>query len=124
MRGYVVLFDRYYLFDYNRHLRVAGHERILFRLHRYLLERLYPRPDLVIFLDAPASVLFARKREGTVESLERRRQSFLKLGEELPNFVRVDATLPLSRVCREVLDHIERVASGLASGSRLTEERS
>ena len=48
MRGHIVLCDRYYLFDYNRHLRVQGQERILYRLHRFLLERLYPRPTLVI----------------------------------------------------------------------------
>ena len=40
------------------------------RLHGVFLDRWYPRPDLVIFLDAPAEVLFARKHEGTIPLLE------------------------------------------------------
>ncbi|MGD8727870.1 MAG: hypothetical protein PVH40_09505 [Gemmatimonadales bacterium] len=124
MRGYIVLCDRYYPFDFNRHLQVDGQERRLFRFHRYLLERLYPRPTLVIFLDAPAAVLFARKREGTLESLEARRQSFLRLDQELPNFVRIDATRPVSEVVQEVSNHIRRIAGLGPTGSRLTEERS
>lgn len=123
LRGYIVLCDRYYLFDYNRHLQVEGHERKLFRLHRYLLEKFYPHPTLVIFLDAPAPVLFARKREGTIESLETRRRSFLMLGRELPNFIRVDATRPLAEVCEEIRDHIRRVSGPSPNGARLSEER-
>jgi thymidylate kinase len=121
-RGYLVLYDRYYLFDYSRHLRLEGHDRLSSRLHRLALEKLYPRPTLVVYLDAPAELLFARKREGTVESLDARRRAFLDHGEELDNFVRVDVAQPLSTVCREVADHIRQLTAGKRIG-RLREQR-
>jgi hypothetical protein len=37
-----------------------------------MLEHFYPKPNLVIYLDAPAEMLFARKKEGTIELLEQR----------------------------------------------------
>jgi thymidylate kinase len=103
-RGYVVLYDRHFIFDFAP--EIAAEPTVEKRLHRWLLEHLYPRPDLVIFLDAPGEVLFARKGESTVDELERRRQAFLRQGARLPNFVRVDATQPLAEVCDEVLAYI------------------
>jgi len=72
-----------------------------------MLTRCYPRPQLVIFLDAPAEILFARKGEGSVELLQWRRQEYLALREVLPNFTVVDATLPLDQVIDEVVTVIE-----------------
>jgi hypothetical protein len=61
-------------------------------------------------LDAPGHVLFARKRESTVEELERRRQAFLRQGERLPGFVRIDATRPLDEVYADVAAVVLRFA--------------
>ena len=66
----------------SRRRRVAG--RCLRRIHGYNLRRLYPRPDLVILLDAPAEVFFARKGEGTLESIESRRQEYLAQRDDVP----------------------------------------
>jgi thymidylate kinase len=66
------------------------------------LRRFYPRPDLIICLDAPAEVLFARKGEGTPELLERRRQEYLQLRQVAPHFVIVDATQTEEEVVRLV----------------------
>lgn len=108
-RGYIVLFDRHFLFDYYFHDVYAqktadGPQGRLFssRLHGQILERFYPRPDLVIFLDAPAEVLLARKQEGTLESMTHRRQEYLQLRDLVPNFVTVDATQPQEQVIQEV----------------------
>lgn len=108
-RGYIVLFDRHFLFDYYFHdvyARKAGggsQDRLLSsRIHGQILERFYPRPDLVIFLDAPAEVLLARKQEGTLESMAHRRQEYLQLRDLVPNFVTVDATQPQAQVIQEV----------------------
>ena len=109
LRGHVVVYDRYFPFDYSRHLRVAGQERWSFRLHRFVLEKFYPRPTKVIYLDAPAEVLYARKRDGTLESLEARRQAFLSQGRELPNFVCIDATRPLDEIISEVAILMQRM---------------
>jgi thymidylate kinase len=122
-RGHVVVYDRYFLFDYSRHLRVEGQDRKSFRFHRFVLEKLYPRPTKVIYLDAPAEVLYSRKREGTLESLEARRRAFLSQGRELANFVCIDATQPLSEVASEVAAHIDQIA-GRRPSCRFREQSS
>lgn len=106
LRGYVVLYDRHYVFDFAPEIAARPAETLDRRLHRWCLTHLYPRPDLVIFLDAPGSVLFARKGESTAEELERRRQGFLRQGERIRNFVRVDATRPLEVVYQDIAERI------------------
>lgn len=106
LRGFVVLYDRHFVFDFAPEIAAGPGESLDRRVHRWCLAHLYPRPDLVIFLDAPGAVLFARKGESTEEELERRRQAFLRQGERIPNFVRVDATRPLEVVYAEIADRV------------------
>jgi thymidylate kinase len=106
MRGYIVLYDRHFLFDFAISVDDASRDSCTRRLHRWCVRHVYPRPKLVIYLDAPAEVLFARKGEWGLEALERRRQAFLQLGKQTPNFVQVDATQPLDEVYAEVTHHI------------------
>jgi hypothetical protein len=101
-RGFAVLYDRHFVFDFGPGVGDDQREPIDKRLHRWWLWRFYPRPDLTIFLDAPGAVLFARKGELSPEELERRRQAFLRIGETVPNFVRVDATRPLPEVYADI----------------------
>ena len=107
-RGEVVVFDRHFFADYYAYdVAVKPRRTASRRLHGFILARLYPKPDLVIYLDAPAEVLFERKGEGTLESLERRRREYLELGEVLDGFAVVDANRPLEAVTREVAGAIE-----------------
>ena len=103
-RGYVVLFDRHFFVDYYDYDVVdRGTPRPLSRrIHGFMLDHVYPKPDLVIYLDAPAEVLFARKGEGTVEALERRRGDYARLCDVVEQFVTVDATGTKDEVEREV----------------------
>lgn len=103
-RGSVVVFDRHFFFDYYLHDISPGQDSlpVTRRIHGFLLNRIYPKPDLVICLDAPAEVLFARKPEGTLESLERRRREYLQMRPLFANFVLVDASRPLDEVTRVV----------------------
>ena len=102
-RGSIVVFDRHFFADYYAYDIAAGARRPLARrLHGLILARLYPRPDLTIYLDAPADVLLARKGEGTPELLERRRADYLDLAHVLDPFVVVDATSTLEDVTQEV----------------------
>jgi thymidylate kinase len=106
-RGSIVVFDRHFFADYYAYdVRAAARRSAARRLHGFVLSRLYPRPDLVIYLDAPADVLFARKGEGTLESLEQRRREYLELGKILPRFVVIDASRPLETVVEEVVHAI------------------
>lgn len=111
LRGFVVLYDRHFIFDFAPEIQEHLGDSLERRLHQGFLSRLYPRPDLVVFLDAPGEVLFARKGESTVAELERRRQAFLRHGRKLPNFVTVDATRPLDEVYEEIMTHVHRLLS-------------
>lgn len=103
-RGYLVLFDRHFIADHyvDRDLHRQQTQTLSSRFRTFLLERVYPQPDLVIYLDAPADVLFARKGEGTLESLERRRAEYLGLGTRTKNFVVVDTVQQEDAVAHEV----------------------
>jgi thymidylate kinase len=110
--GMVVLFDRHYYPDYYAYdiAKGQGPRPLHRRIHGWLLEHVFPKPDLLIYLDAPAEVLFERKQEGSVELLERRRQDYLAMADVVPAFVRVDATLPLEEVVAAVSELICRRA--------------
>lgn len=108
LRGRIVVFDRHFFLDYY-HADVENGRRRgpAQRLHGWMLERVYPKPDLVIMLDAPAEVLHARKPEATVAWLERRRQQYLELAPLVPEFVVVDVDRPLDAALAEVVAAIE-----------------
>jgi thymidylate kinase len=104
LRGYIVLVDRHFVFDYYYHDVVPSRRYRPFssRVHGFHLKYLYPRPDLVICLDAPAAVLHARKGEGTVAAIEQRRQEYLQLAGLVPHFEIVDVTQPEDDVAAQV----------------------
>ena len=102
--GNIVLFDRHFFSDYYAyHIATGGQGRPLGdRIHGFMLAHIYPKPDLVIYLDAPAEVLFARKGEGTITALERRRQEYFQMRNLVKNFTVVDASQPEDDVTRKV----------------------
>jgi hypothetical protein len=108
LRGYYVLFDRHFYFDYYAHdIANTDPKRPLgSRIHGYMLQKLYPKPDFVIFLDAPTEVLFARKPERTIDILEGKRQEYLRLREIVKNFAVVDVSQPIDIIVRQVCDLI------------------
>jgi thymidylate kinase len=117
-RGSVVVFDRHFFADYYAYdIAGNGARPLSRRLHGLLLARLYPRPDLTVYLDAPADVLLERKGEGTAEVLERRRVDYLQLAQVLERFVVVDATKPLEEVTRDVAAHVSHFAEHPAPAS-------
>jgi thymidylate kinase len=104
-RGHVVVFDRHFFLDYYAD-DIAGNGKGRSwsrRLHARMLDWTHPRPDLVVFLDAPAELLFARKGEFSVAHLERRRQDYLSLRAVFEHFAVVDASQPPDQVMRDVL---------------------
>jgi thymidylate kinase len=72
LRGHVVIFDRYTP-------EPRGRVGLARRVRRWLVRVGVPRADLVIVLDAPAEVLFQRKREHSPERLDKMRRGYLAI---------------------------------------------
>jgi thymidylate kinase len=103
IRTTLVIFDRYYydmLID-SRRFRYGGPRWLL-----KLVAKLIPRPELVILLNAPAEVIWERKREVAFEEVVRQQQAYLALCRGLPSAVIIDAAQPLEAVIRDVNDAI------------------
>ncbi len=107
VRGNDVIYDRFFLFEAARreNSQVSRKSR-LDHLEYWILDRCYPRPDLVIFMDAPPEVLYSRKAEGTLEQLAERREVVLEEGKRMPNFVMIDVSRPLEEVIAEATELI------------------
>jgi thymidylate kinase len=117
-QGAIVIYDRHFFVDYHAYDVSGTHARSLEqRIHGLLLRRL-PKPDLVVYLDAPGEVLLARKGEGTVEALDQRRVEYRAIASIVPRFVEVDATQPVEAVVRAVADSIMDVVDADADRRR------
>jgi predicted ATP-grasp superfamily ATP-dependent carboligase/thymidylate kinase len=112
-RGYVVLLDRHFVYDYY-HFDIEpqnGRRPLRRRLNGFLLKHTLPDPDLVICLDAPAEVIFRRKGEFSVEYIESRRQQYRSLQAVAKQFALVDANRELDTVVQDVRDIITNFES-------------
>jgi thymidylate kinase len=106
VKGEVVLFDRHFYIDYHAADIAGAPTSGRRRVHGWMLEHMYPRPDLVVYLDAPTEVLLARKGEGTLESIARRQADYRSLADEVEHFAIVDANRPLDAVIDDVVHEI------------------
>jgi len=113
IRGRLVLFDRY-VYDSQP---VAERPSLKTRIRRRLLSAAAPKPDLVVLLDAPGEVLYARKGEHSPAALEEQRQHYLGLRDRLPQMVVVDATHDAEQVRRDVTSLIWRGYARRLAGS-------
>jgi thymidylate kinase len=107
-RGEIVIFDRHFFADFfaTDIGAVDGPRPLGRRIHGFVLKRVFPRPDLMVCLDAPAEVLYARKPEGSIERISQKREEYLAVLEALPETVIVDAGMPADEVLEEVLTTI------------------
>lgn len=102
-RRELVIFDRY---TYDALLSSHPGLSRLKKLRRWLLANICPAPDLIVVLDAPGEVLFARKGEHQATKLEKQRQFYLKLRSRLRQVIVIDATLDADKVRRTVIAQI------------------
>jgi thymidylate kinase len=117
-QGYVVLYDRHFLFDaLPPPANLRAPRRLTDRIHNWFLYRCYPRPDLAILLDAPPEVLYARKQEVPMEYLRADREALLDKRGYAGEFVVVPTDQPFEQVLASVVDLVvERIGSKAAHG--------
>ena len=105
LRGNIVLYDRHFLFDLTTVPTDTDKYRITDRVHCWFLQKLYPRPGLVIFLDAPADVMYARKQEVPIDYLQKEQKKLAQKNCYAQKKMSVDATKPLEEVV-EIVNEI------------------
>ncbi len=79
----------------------------------WLLNRvgpLYPQPDLVVVLKAPAEVLLSRKQELSREEILRQSEVLTQLRFLASRTLEVDASLPPEEIARTILQAITQTA--------------
>lgn len=103
--GRLVIFDRYV---YDARVDARGGHPLRDRLYFGLLGRACPPPDLLVILDVPGQVAYARKGEHDVAALESRRQAYLSLGKVIRGAETVDADRPIPVVLNDVTARIWR----------------
>lgn len=112
MAGRTVIYDRHFFFDYWQ-TASGSKPRLSDRLHLWFLRWVYPKPDIVILLDAPPDVLLARKDEVPAGYLEKRRAALIEAGRHVKRFEVVDASRPFVEVFGDVVDVVDDVKPGL-----------
>jgi thymidylate kinase len=96
--GQAVVFDRY-VYD-ARIDTLLARQPLSARTYARLVMALFPDPDLLLILDAPSELLYARKGEHSVAWLDGLRAAYGRLADEVPNSVLIDATQPADQVLR------------------------
>lgn len=94
----LIIWDRYYhdlLVDPMRY-RYGGSLRIA-----NIIAKLVPQPDIFILLDAPATILQARKQEVSFEETARQRESYIELINRLENGFIVDTSQNIKKVVED-----------------------
>jgi thymidylate kinase len=105
--GHLVVLDRS---PHEVRLRTKG---LNGRLNALAVRLLAPTPDLVILLDAPPEVLFARKGEHSVEVLDDLRRAYRTMLQQFPAHATVDARADAETVRRQAIEVIrERWPAG------------
>ena len=117
LRGRVVLMDR---LAFDVLLPGSGAKSRLGALTDALALRFQPSPDLVLVLDVPGEVMFARKGEHSPQKLEEWRKAYLELSEEIPSAYVLDASQSASLVGRKAAGLLWDVA--IAAPKRTDEE--
>jgi thymidylate kinase len=97
LRGRLVLLDRV---AYDALLPGSVDNSVGGRITRNLAFTVAPEPDVLLVLDAPGDVMFARKGEHSAEVLETWRRAYRELADHLPGSTLLDASAPQEQVRR------------------------
>ena len=103
-QGGAVMFARYF-YDYHYQLGYRNVPRWYLRL----LERLIPKPDLVIYLERDANEIFQDKPELDVEEISRQQNVIRRLVAERSHACTVDASCGIEGTVEEVRGRVERI---------------
>ncbi|PNI08792.1 hypothetical protein CXX84_09410 [Arthrobacter sp. AFG7.2] len=120
LRGRVVLMDR---LAFDALLPGSQARSRLGALTDAFALRFQPRPDLVLVLDAPGELMFARKGEHSPQILEGWRNAYLELAEDIPSAYILDAGESASTVRLKATELLWNVLAGTKAVEEADTER-
>ena len=75
-------------------------------LENFWIKILFPKPDLVIYVDCPEHIAFSRKTDiPDIAYIKDRRELYLKLADRY-GWVKIDGTLPIDEIASQVKDRV------------------
>lgn len=117
-RHHVVVCDRHFAVDYEvaaRSPAIARDRRWSRRVHRLLLTRFYPKPDLIVVLDVPGTTAWGRKHESDPDALDERGRAYREFDHPSSSVTVVDAAQSLEAVVTDVVSVITSRVDVMAS---------
>lgn len=109
IRGRLVFMDRV---AYDALLPGLSEPGILDKMATAVALRIWPEPHVLLVLDAPGELMFARKGEHSPDILETRRKSYLQLADCLPGATVLDAVQPLDVIRKQAAEIIWACLAG------------
>lgn len=106
LRGRLVIFDRY---PYDAYQPAEPPLVALKKAYFAVLARSCPPPDLVLLIDTPAEVAFARKPEDSLEHLSALHDAYLRIAARVPHLQVVPGDQPRDQVRADALGRIWRM---------------
>jgi thymidylate kinase len=124
-RGRTLVTDRYMADTLADMAEKTGDAAFARRLSVRLMRRVAPRPNLLVLLDLPGAVAFARKPDDFDEQvLESRRQTYLSILQGDPDCIVLDGMRDLDELKRETVDRALAVVLGrFKAANRLNRQR-
>ena len=107
-RGRLVLFDRHPVEARLANRRDGG---LAGRARRWIIGRSCPVPELVLVLDVPGSIAYARARERDPDTLESERRGYRELASRLPSATVLDASGDADALRRRAADIVWRACT-------------
>ena len=105
----VVISDRlHYDSIIDQEINLRGHKASMLKgTKAWMVNHVFPRPDLVFFIDCPEEVAFSRKKDApNLEYLQERRKLYMMLADK-HGWIKIDGALPVEQIAEIVLKTVE-----------------
>lgn len=79
---------------------------LLDSLDSFWMKILFPKPNIVIYVDCPEDIAFLRKNDAPdIEYLKDRRELYLKLADRY-RWIKIEGTLPVDEIAVQIKDKV------------------
>lgn len=99
----LIVFDRYY---YDYYVDMYRYHYSLSKSVPHYFSFLIPSPAITFILQAPADVIYNRKKELSKKETERQCKAFQEISKHIKNAVLIDVDRPIDAIVKDIVQHI------------------